>query len=58
MSERLAPFAKRLLAALILLVAAYVVFKVVIGIVTGLAWVLAVVVGLVAVVWAFRTLRR
>jgi hypothetical protein len=46
----------RVLAALVLAVAAWLLLKVVIGIVTGLAWIVAVVLGLVAVVWAVRTL--
>jgi hypothetical protein len=46
----------RVLAALVLAVAAWLLLKVVIGIVTGLAWTVAVIVGLFAVVWAVRTL--
>jgi len=48
--------AKRGAAAVVLLVAAYLVFHVVIGIVTAIAWIVAVVVAVVAVVWAVRTL--
>lgn len=47
---------RRALAALVLIVAAYVLFKVVIGIVAGLLWILLVVVALVALVWAARVL--
>jgi hypothetical protein len=46
----------RLLAALILAVAAWFLLKVIIGIVAGIAWFVAVVVAIVAVVWAARTL--
>ena len=46
----------RVLAALVLALAAWLLLKVVIGIVTGLAWMVAVIVGLFAVVWAVRTL--
>ncbi|MEA2319946.1 MAG: hypothetical protein QOD44_4135 [Solirubrobacteraceae bacterium] len=46
----------RLLAALILALAAWFLLKVIIGIVAGIAWFVAVVVAVVAVVWAVRTL--
>lgn len=47
---------KRALAALILIVAAYILFKVVIGIVAGILWILLVIVAMVAIVWAARIL--
>ena len=47
---------KRLLAALVLLVAAWLALKVVVGFVTAIAWTAAVVVALIAVIWAIRTL--
>jgi hypothetical protein len=57
MDERSSPsLGARVLAALVLAVAAWLLLKVVIGIVTGLAWMVAVVVGLFAVAWAVRTL--
>jgi hypothetical protein len=46
----------RLVAALILGLAAWFLLKVIIGIVAGIAWFVAVVVAIVAVVWAVRTL--
>ena len=46
----------RVLAALVLAVAAWLLLKVVIGVVAGLAWLVAVGVLLVAVIWAVRTL--
>ena len=46
----------RVLAVLVLAVGAWFLLKVVIGIVTGIAWIVAVIVALIAVVWAFRTL--
>jgi hypothetical protein len=49
-------FGMRVLAALVLALAAWFLLKVVIGIVAGVAWVVAVVVALIAVVWAARTL--
>jgi hypothetical protein len=49
-------FGARVVAVLVLAVAAWFLFKVVIGIVAGIAFFLAVIVAVVAVVWAARTL--
>ena len=49
-------FGMRVLAALVLALAAWFLLKVVIGIIAGVAWFVAVVVAIVAVVWAARTL--
>ena len=49
-------FVMRIAAALILALAAWFLLKVVIGIIAGVAWFVAVVVAIVAVVWAVRTL--
>jgi hypothetical protein len=49
-------FGARIVAILVLAVAAWFLFKVVIGIVAGIAFFLAVIVAIVAVVWAARTL--
>lgn len=46
----------RVVAALVLAVAAWLLFKAVIGVVAGLAWLVAVGVLIVAVLWAVRTL--
>ena len=46
----------RLLAAIVLAVAAWFLFKVVIGVIVGIAWIAAVVVAVIAVLWAVRTL--
>ena len=48
---------KKLLALLVLLLVAYVVFKMVLGFVAAVAWIAVLVVGLMAVVWALRVLR-
>ena len=48
--------AKRALAVLVLLVAAYVLFKLVIGIVTALVVPILVICAIVAIVWAIRVL--
>ena len=47
---------KRAVAFLVLLVAAWILFKVVIGVVTAVATVLAVVIAIIAVIWAIRVL--
>jgi hypothetical protein len=47
---------RKALAVLVLLIAAYILFKIVLGVVTAIAWVAVVVLALVAVVWAIRVL--
>ena len=47
---------KRAIAVLILLVAAWILFKAVIGIAVAVFWVVLVVAAIVAVIWALRTL--
>jgi hypothetical protein len=46
----------RVLAVLVLAVGAWFLLKVVIGVIAGVAWLVAVVLAVVAVVWALRTL--
>lgn len=47
---------KKALAVGVLLVAAWVLFKVVLGFVTAVAWIAVVVLAIVAIVWALRVL--
>jgi hypothetical protein len=49
-------FGARIIAAIVLVIAAWFLFKVIIGIVAGVAFFLVVVVAVIAVVWAVRTL--
>ncbi len=49
-------FGRTALAALILLVAAYVLLKVVIGIVLAIALPVVAILAVVALIWAYRTL--
>ena len=56
MREALSDAARKVLAVAILLVAAYVLFKVVLGFVTAIAWIAVVVLAVVGVIWAIRTL--
>jgi hypothetical protein len=56
-NEKTGPsFGARILAAVVLAFAAWILFKVIIGIVAGVAFFLVVVVAVIAVVWAVRTL--
>ncbi|HEY7622714.1 MAG TPA: hypothetical protein VH834_23275 [Solirubrobacteraceae bacterium] len=56
-NEKTGPsFGARILAAVVLAIAAWILFKVVIGIVAGIAWFLVFVVAVIAVIWAVRTL--
>jgi hypothetical protein len=48
--------ASRALAVIVLAVAAWILLKVVIGIVAAVAWIIAIVVAIVAVIWALNTL--
>lgn len=57
MSEALGQIGRKALALAILIVAAYLLFKVVIGVVTAVAWVIVAVLAVVAVIWAVATLR-
>lgn len=44
----------KLLAIVVLAVAAWIVLKVVIGLIAGVAWAIAAVVLVIAVIWALR----
>ncbi|MDQ3588384.1 MAG: hypothetical protein M3375_08560 [Actinomycetota bacterium] len=47
---------RKALAVGVLVAAAYLMFKIVVGFVTTLAWIAVIVVGVIAVVWALRVL--
>ena len=47
---------KKLIALAVLLLAAWLLFKVVLGVVMGLVWIVVVVVAVIAVIWAIRVL--
>jgi hypothetical protein len=57
MREAASNAGRKLLAVAILLVAAYLLFKVVIGTLMAVFWIIVAVVALVAVVWALSVLR-
>jgi hypothetical protein len=54
----LSGLALKAVAVVALLVAAWILFKVVIGVVTAVAWVVVVVLAVMAVLWAVSVLRR
>ena len=57
MEEKQGPsLAARALAIIVLLLAGWFLLRVVIGLVAGIAWVVLVVLAVVAIVWAWRTL--
>jgi hypothetical protein len=56
MREAAGDLGRKAIALLVLLVAAYILFKVVIGVVTFLAWIIVVVLAIAAIVWAIRVL--
>jgi hypothetical protein len=47
---------RKLLALVVLLLAAWVLFKLVLGFVAAVAWIVVVVLAIAAVVWAVRVL--
>jgi hypothetical protein len=56
MGEKAKAGGMKLLAIGVLLVAAWILFKVVLGAVAAVAWIAVVVLAIVAVVWAIRVL--
>ena len=48
--------ARKLLAVAVLVVAAYVLFKLVLGFVAAVAWMVIAVLAVIAVIWALRVL--
>jgi hypothetical protein len=57
MRDFVADAGRKLLAIVVLIVAAYILFKVVLGFVAAVAWIVVIVLALVAVFWAVGTLR-
>jgi hypothetical protein len=56
MSEALSNLGTKLLAIVILLVAGWILLKVVIGVVTAVAWVVIAVLAVFAIIWAVTRL--
>jgi hypothetical protein len=57
MGEFVADAGRKLLAIAVLVIAAFVLFKVVLGFVAAVAWIVVAVIAVVAVVWAIGVLR-
>jgi uncharacterized membrane protein YccC len=56
-AEKTGPsLAKRALAVLVLAIAAWLLLKVIIGIIAGVAWIVIAVIAVVGVIWAINTL--
>ena len=51
-------FGRKLIAIAVLLVVAYILFKVVIGFVAAVAWIAVLVLAVIAGIWAVGVLRR
>jgi hypothetical protein len=56
MREAAGDLGRRALAILVLVIAAWILLKIVIGIVAGLATIIVAVLAIVAIVWAIRSL--
>ena len=56
MRQTLGSLARKSLAILVLALAAYLLFELIVGFVSVIAWILIAVLALAAVVWAVRTL--
>jgi hypothetical protein len=54
--EALSNAGRKALAVLVLVVAAYILFKMVLGFVAGLVWIVVAIVAVIAVIWALRVL--
>jgi hypothetical protein len=57
MGQLVSDLGRKLLAIAVLVVAAYVLFKLVLGFVAAVAWIIVVIVALGAVIWAVGVLR-
>jgi hypothetical protein len=57
MREMASDLGRKVLAIGVLLIAAYILFKMVIGVVAAVAWIVVLVLAVVAAIWAFGVLR-
>jgi hypothetical protein len=56
MREAASSTLRKALALLVLLIAAWILFKIIVGVVAALFWVVLAVLAVVAIVWALRVL--
>jgi hypothetical protein len=57
MGQMASEFGRKVIAVAVLLLVAYLLFKVVLGFVTAVAWIAVLVLAVVAGIWAFGVLR-
>jgi hypothetical protein len=57
MGQMASEFGRKVIAVAVLLVVAYLLFKVVLGFVTAVAWIVVIVLAVVAGIWALGVLR-
>jgi hypothetical protein len=57
MGQMASDIGRKIIAIAVLLVAAYILFKMVIGVVAAVAWIVVLVLAVVAAIWAFGVLR-
>jgi hypothetical protein len=57
MGQMASDIGRKVIAIAVLLVAAYILFKMVIGVVAAVAWIVVLVLAVVAAIWAFGVLR-
>jgi hypothetical protein len=57
MGQLASDLGRKVLAIGVLLVAAYILFKMVIGVVAAVAWIVVLVLAVIAAIWAFGVLR-
>ena len=57
MGQMASDFGRKVIAVAVLLVVAYLLFKVVLGFVTAVAWIVVIVLAVVAGIWALGVLR-
>jgi hypothetical protein len=56
MGEALSDIARKVLAVAVLVVAAYILFKIVLGFVAGIAFFVVAIVAVLGIIWALRVL--
>ena len=56
MGELATQAGKKVLAVGVLVIAAWVLFKIVLGFVAAVAWIVVVILAIVAIIWALRVL--
>jgi F0F1-type ATP synthase assembly protein I len=57
MGQMASDVGRKIIAIAVLLVVAYILFKVVIGFVAAVAWIAVLVLAVIAAIWAFGVLR-